>query len=70
MFHIMMQAAENQAETDKTHKEDLLAPKSLKNGFQDSPKVSIKDLVSFPVFCCPHVVFTLRLIPRRVVDYL
>ena len=42
MFPIMMQAAENPTETDKTHKEDLLAPESLKNGFQDSPKVSIR----------------------------
>ena len=54
-FHIMMQAAENPTETDETHKEDLLARESLKNRFQDSPKVSIKDLVSFPLCSAAHV---------------
>ena len=44
---IMMQAAEKPAETGKTHKEDLLACESSKTRFQDSPKVSIKGLVSF-----------------------
>lgn len=44
---IMIQAAEKPAETGKTHKEVLLACESLKSRFQDSPKVSIKALVSF-----------------------
>lgn len=55
MFHIMRQAAENPTEMDKTHKEDLLAHESLKNRFQDSPKVSTEDLVSFPLCSAAHV---------------
>lgn len=52
MFHIMMQAVENPTEMDKTHKKDLLAHKSLKNRFQDSPK---ENLVSFPLCSAAHV---------------